>query len=169
MNKQILQQMIDGINDSSFASIDTETPVTLKGGKKNPLQNRVTKRTVGSSVMLFTNKNSNGYENMVKRRLEQEGKNPEGFILGVRKWGTRVPNTPFVEHNDQTYLEVVFLKKGKTEYLVDGKVFNGMIEGLEIAREEGDQGGLDNSVIIRTINSSNIKGITVNKQHHTSN
>ena len=130
MNVQILKDLMKEVNGASFVSIDTLTDVKLLGGKKNPMIGRVTKRGVGHSVMVFQNKKTNGYEAMVQRRLEKEGKNPESFTLGPRQWGTRITDTPFVEHNGQTYLEVIFLKSGKVDYLVDGQEFAGEIEGL---------------------------------------
>ena len=102
-----LVNLLNQVNGASFISIDTLTNVKLTGGKKNPFQGRVTKRVTGSSVMVFQNKNSNGYENMVKRRLQQEGVNPNTFTLSPRAWGQRVPNTCIVEHNGDLYAEVI--------------------------------------------------------------
>jgi hypothetical protein len=164
MNLRILQELMNEVNGNSIISIDTLTDVTVKGGKKNPFLGRVTKRTTGSSVMVFQNKNVNGYENMVKRRLQKEGKNPETFVLGPRQWGTRVPGTPFVEHNGQTYLEVIYLRRGNVEYLVDGQQYKGDIEGLPPDPEEADQGGLSNKVVIRSYNIASLRAITINGQ-----
>lgn len=166
MNEQILKDLMAQVNGSTFISIDTITDVKLTGGKKNPFQGRVTKRTTGSTVMVFQNKTTNAYENMVKRRLEQEGKSQDDFVLGPRMWGTRIENTPFVEHNGQLYLEVIFLKAGKSELLVDGQQYTGEIEGLPAEREESEQGGLSNKVIIRTFKVGSIKAITINKQRY---
>ncbi len=161
-----LENILAEVNGATFIGLDTQTPVTLLGGKKNPLQGHVTKSTVGSNVVIFQNKKTNGYENMIKRRLQQEGKDPSSFVLSPRKWGRRLPNTPFVEHNEQLYLEVIFLKSGKSDYYVDGNQTDpSAIEGLR-EQEEGDQGGLENKVIIRTYNVSNITAITVNKVRH---
>ena len=163
MDANILKQLLKDVNGGTFISIDTETDVKLTGGKSNPFQGRVTKRAIGHNVMVFQNKTTNAYENMVNRRLEAEGRSTE-FEVGPRQWGTRIPNTPFVEHNGKTYLEVIFLKPGAVELLVDGKQFVGVIEGMrEVV--EGDQGGLENKVVIRTFGVDSIKGITVNKQH----
>lgn len=165
MKPQVLEELLQDLNGASFISIDTVTPVTLTGGKANLLQGRVTKRTIGSNVMVFQNKHTNAYENMVNRRLTAEGKTIE-FTVGPRKWGKRVPNTSFIEHNGQSYLEVIFLKAGDVQYLVDGQPFNGVIDGLT-DKTEGEQAGLENKVIIRTIKTENVKAITINKQHYT--
>ena len=146
----------DHVNGNSIISIDTETTLKLRGGKKNLQQGRVTKRQIGSTVMIFQNKLSNGYDNMVKRRLEKEGKDPSSFELGPRTWGSRLPNLPIVEHNGQYYLEVIFLHPGEVKYYLDGKeVSKNTIQGL-IESTSGDQGGLDNKVIIRTFKIDSI-------------
>lgn len=170
-----LINILANVNGASFVSIDTLTQVALKGGKANPFQGRVTKRHTGAQVMVFQNKKSNAYENMVKRRLEKEGKNPASFELKPRKFGVRIPETPFIEHIKvgedgkqfiQRYLEVIFLRPGTSEILVDGKPYDGEIPGLP---EDDDkiptgQGGLDDQVIIRTYKCESIQRIRVDKQ-----
>jgi len=160
-----LREKLVDINGATFIGIDTETPVKLTGGLKNPLQGHVTKLVEGSSVMVFTNQRSNAYSNMVKRRLEAEGKNAEQFILGVRAWGERIPNTPLIDHNGEIYLETIFLRAGTVKYLVDGvETAAADITGLPPRKEEAEQGGLDNKVIIRTYKVSSIKRVTIDKE-----
>ncbi len=167
MNK--LQLLLSQVSGASFISIDSETVPVLKGGKKNLLQGRVLKVAHGQSVMVFQNKNSNAYENMVNRRLVAEGKDPSSFTLGPRAWGTRIPETPFIEHTDKdgnkgTYLEVIFLKAPKNvTYYVDGvETDPATIEGLERPAVDPDaQGGLDNKVVIRTFKCNSIRCIRV--------
>jgi hypothetical protein len=85
----------------------------------------------------------------------------------VRAWGTRIPNTPVIEHekdgNVKYYLEVIFLKPGKTEYLLDGRKISVQdIQGLKETEVDGEsQGGLDNKVIIRTISVDNITEVRI--------
>ncbi len=152
------------VNGCTFAGLDTETKVVLKGGKSNPLQGKVTKRTLNSNVMLFSNKQINGYDAMVKRRLEAEGVDPESFILSPRVWGVRLPNEPVVSHKDKLYLEVIFRKAGHSIYYVDGvQTPKEMIAGLP-DKEEGEQGGLENKVIIRTYAFESINRITIDHE-----
>ena len=159
-----LNPEVSGLNGASFIGIDTVTNVKLKGGKKNDMQGRITKVVTMSSVMIFSNKNSNGYSNMVKRRLEQEGKDFESFEVKPRVWGQRIENTPLVLHKDEYYLEVIFLKSGKVEYKLDGQpIEKNNIVGLSEKRE-GTQGGLNNKVIIRTYKVSSITGIRINNK-----
>lgn len=148
------------LNGCAIGAIDSLTDVKLKGGQSNPQQGRITKEMKGGNVMFFCNINNNSYNDMVKRRLVKEGKDPESFVLGKRAWGERVPNTPFVLHKGELYVEVIFLHSPKqVTYMLDGKpVPKWCVWGLE-EKEEGNQGGLDNKVIIRTYKLSSINRI----------
>lgn len=162
-----LQSLLADVNGNTIISIDTVTIPTLTGGKSNPMQGKIRKVMIGGNVMVFTNKNSNGYENMVQRRLAQEGKDPESFELGERSWGERIKGTPFVEHKGQMYLEVIFLRPGKSHYEHGVRPIDARdIIGLKEAGETGDQGGLVNKVIIRTFKADSISAITINGQRH---
>lgn len=159
----LLNPAVSGINGASFIGLDSLTDVGLKGGKSNPMLGQVQKCTIGSSVMVFQNKNSNGYANMVKRRLEQEGKNPATFELSPRKWGQRIDGTPLVEHKGTYYLEVIFLKSGQTSYLLNGRpIKKALIQGLESDHEESVQGGLDDKVVIRSYKVDSLTRISIN-------
>lgn len=153
------------VNGSSFVGIDTLTEVKLTGGKKNPMQGRITKRMTGSQVMCFQNKNINGYAAMIGRRLLAEGKDPATFVLGERAWGQRVPNMPIIEHFKDGatayYLEVIFLKAGAVSYFQDGApIEKSDIVGLD-DKSEGEQGGLENKVIIRSFRADSITEVRV--------
>jgi hypothetical protein len=159
-----LSEAIANVVGASFIGVDTITEVKLTGGKKNPFSGRVTKASNGNSVQVFTNKNSNAYENMVKRRLEKEGKNPDDFKLGERTWGTRIPNTPMVEHNGELYLEVIFLKAGDSTLLLDGLPYTGDVKditGYPVEKESTGQGGLEDKVVIRTFKAASIKRLRI--------
>lgn len=155
------------VNGASFVGIDTLTEVKLAGGKKNPHQGRITKRMTGASVMCFQNKNVNGYEAMVQRRLLQEGKNPASFELGQRAWGTRIPNMPIIEHFKDGfvhyYVEVIFLKPGDVEYRLDGAPIKkadiiGLVERVD---DPESQGGVDNKVVIRSFAADSITEVRI--------
>lgn len=162
-----LAVLLATMNGATFMGIDTESSVKLTGGKANPFKDRVTKRQTGSTVMLFQNKHVNGYESMVKRRLAQEGKDPDSFELGPRLWGTRIPGAPIIEHNGEHYLECTFQNAGPKEYLVDGVVTDqATITGMPAERDEGEQGGLDNKVIIRTFKMSSLTAVRIGGQEY---
>ena len=163
MKLETAQEVFATLAGGTFVGIDTLTDVALKGGKKNPQQGRITKETVGSTVMCFSNTNGSAYDAMVKRRLAAEGKDPDTFQLGERAWGTRVAGTPFVEHKGAYYLEVIFMHAGETQYLQDGyPIAAELIEGLPEKREDNGQGGLDNKVIIRTYALDSIVAMRAN-------
>ncbi len=161
-----LYEVMKSVNGATFISICTSTDPPLLLGNKNPMKGRVRKHVKDSSVMVFQNKRINGYEAMVHRRLVQEGKDPKSFILSNRQWGQRIINTPFVEHKGKFYLEVIFLRCGEIIYTLDGSIIDpSEIIGLKPKAEEGEQGGLDNKVIIRTYALQSINSITINKKH----
>ena len=164
MKYATLVNAVANINGASFVGLDTHTDVTLAGGKSNPMQGRVTKRMIGATVMSFQNKNFSAYEAMVKRRLVAENKDPEAFVLGPRAWGTRIPNMPIVEHKGEYFLEVIFMKPGTVVYELDGNSIDPMaIIGLK-APTAGEQGGLEDKVIIRTFKAESITELRVDGQ-----
>ena len=170
MRLETILNAVETISGAAFIGIDTDSIVTLKGGKKNPLQGRVHKVTLGSTVMCFQNKYTNGYENMVRRRLEQEGKDPDSFKLSPRVWGTRVPEMPIVVHEKdgvvKHYLEVIFMHAGTSHYYMDtpdNTISKDMIIGLEAPRHSGKgQAGLNDRVIIRTYDIASITALRIN-------
>ena len=163
-----LRDILKSVNGATFITIDTSTEPKLTGGKGNPHKGCVRKVTTGANVMVFQNKTVNGYEAMVKRRLEKEGKAPESFELSPRKWGTRLPNTPIVEHKGNYYLEVIFLNKGKTHYELNGiETDANLISGLPSYNGEAEQGGLNDKVVIRTFKIDSLTSITINKETYT--
>lgn len=122
----------------SFAGLDTVTVPTLLGGKKNEMQGRVNKITQGSLVLLFSNANSNGYENMINRRLKAtQGESAEPFKVGALAWGEKIPNTPLIVHTNKKgetnyYIQTIFSQCAKT-------LKNVAIEmGLEINEKDSD-------------------------------
>ena len=67
-----VKTVLAALRGVSFIGLDMETVVPLKGGKKNPMQGRVTKRVTGSTVLIAQNKNTNTYQNMVRNRIAGE-------------------------------------------------------------------------------------------------
>jgi len=162
-----ITKILDNVNGASFISMDTTTTPILKGGKKNPMQGRVQKHNKGANIMVFQNKKANAYDNMVKRRLIAEGKDPELFKLSPRAWGTRLQGLPLVEHKGALYLEVIFLASGQTSYTLDGQPIDAdSIEGLDIGKPEGKQGTLEDKVIIRTFKMDSITRLSIGDKEY---
>ena len=105
-----LQNLVNKIQGCSFASIDATC--YPKPGLKLVIQ--------GERVILFTNKYCSGYENMVRRRIEEAGKDASLFVLGKLPWGTRVPDSPFIEHKGKCYLQTIGLANGSEKWFRDG-------------------------------------------------
>lgn len=170
MKNETLLSAVSSVSGNSFVGLDMVSTVKLKGGKKNPQQGRVQKQVTGAVVQVFQNKDKNGYEAMVKRRLIAEGKSAEDFTVGERAWGKRIDDTPIVEHTKdgetKFYLEGIFQQAGEVQYLLDGvPVALEDIEGLESGKiSETSQGGLENKVVIRTIDAKNIAVLRINGQ-----
>jgi hypothetical protein len=164
MDSNKLINAVSNVNGNTFVGMTTVTTPTLLGGKKNAMQGRVKKHMIDANVMVFQNKNVNGYEAMVQRRLIAEGKDPASFELGPRAWGTRVEGLPIVEHKDKIYLEVIFLAPGKVFYTLDGTpIEKEAIEGLrEVEPSEESQGGLSNKVVIRTFAAESVAELKIN-------
>lgn len=154
-----IHTLLDSIKGNTFASMDTIVEVDLKGGKKNPMKGRVTKHTTGNRVQLFTS--HKGYKNMVNRRLEAEGK-VANFEPAALRWGTRVDDSPLIEHNGKFYLQCIFIKGGESTYKLDNKVIDKAdIEGLDEKEVTSGRQGLEdeNSVIVRTFALDSIREI----------
>lgn len=111
MERAVLENLLREINGCTFASIDTIKLVSPG----------ITKETTGKRIILFTNKKSSGYENMVRRRLQEAGKDPREFVSGDLPWGTQVPNSPLVEHKGKVYLKCIDLTEGQAKYFMLGE------------------------------------------------
>lgn len=151
-NMEILERFAN-IEDGLKVRLKYTSKVKLTGGKKNPHQDRVTKVTEGCLVQLF--KSGKGYFDKVNEGLVSEGKEAN-FEPGKRAWGERVEGTPFIAHGEKTYLECIFEESGRSKYFLDGEeIDKEEIEGLP-EKKEGEQGGLESKVIVRTIQIDSI-------------
>lgn len=186
-----IADILSGVKGTAFTSIDTLTKedlysrlssltpehrmlCSLMNVKSNPMIGRIFKKLVGNSVIVFTS--SAGYRNMVKRRLEVEGKNPDDFVVKPPIWGTRIADTPIIEHNGEHYLEVVFQKPGRKSYLgmigssnkleeIEKDVIFGLKKPAKIA--DSAQAYLENMVILRRYKLSSITGIRFDGKEFT--
>lgn len=164
--RDLLETKLSG---ASFVTINTTTTpklnktlVTDDGRIENPYFDKVTKQSK-LNCQIFQNKVKNGYEEMVKRRMVKEGKDPETFELQPRKWGVRLPNLPIIEHKGEYYLEVIVHNTLSSEYIYNNKsVKSTEIKGWPSSGDpEKSQGGIEDKVEIRSIKLSNIKEIHI--------
>lgn len=152
MQLEDIQDLLTRIKGCTFASLDAET--FPKSG--------IRKVTTGERVMLFTNKGGSSYERLVKRRLEQAGKDPDNFVLGDRAWGDPIPNSPLIYHNGKWYLQVIQMERGvETFYFTSGReVPDPMKMGL--GRKRTNQGlSREDEVIVETYKLDNIIRLTL--------
>lgn len=210
-----IKDVLDTLRGVSFIGLDIETLVKLKGGRKNPMQGRVTKRVTGSTVLICQNKTTNTYQNMVRNRLagqflaeavakaeeskallldilsptelaelalkiesaleagedDRKSEAEDAFTVSARKWGERIPESPFIKHtkagelHPSYYLDTIWLRAGEVAFFLDGNpIAEDAIEGYEkpAVREGANvQGGLkaENQVIVRSIGLDSILSI----------
>lgn len=120
--------LLSKIQGCTFANLDAMTEPS----------NGIQKVTTGVRIILFTNKKSSGYENMVKRRLEEAGKDPNGFVLGDLLWGTRLPDSPVIENKGKHYLQCILLSEGQSKYFIGGREVPQ--DGLMLRQRSNNQG-----------------------------
>lgn len=142
-----LLETIDKIKGCTFASIDSVT---------EPVRG-LTWRHEGERVILF-NCDHSGYEAMVRRRLEKEGKDPN-FTVDTLPWGERVKG-PLIHHKGKHYLQTIQLQPGTSVYKIGQTVIPAYEAERMLPRRSSNQGlELDNTVRVNTYNVDNITEI----------
>jgi len=145
-NLLTIEEIIE-IVGNSFLGLTTSTKPILVGGKsKNPMFGLIEKfTTLGGQC--FSNTNKNGYE---EKKLKE---NPD-FVLKERKWGSRIPNTAFVENKGKKYLEIIIQSVSKVDFELSGKhIPKDDIQGLPVREERNVEivtYGFDSILEIRT-------------------
>ena len=150
----------------------------------NPHFDRISKMNVGSSVIIGAS-----YENMVRKHLaeqqieeqnlaadlEAEGKvnaakailenqaDPNDFVVGERKWGTRIPGTPMIEHKGDYYIDMIYRKAGESSFRNGGKLIDEseLLGYTKSAPKPEAQGGVDKKVVFRTTKLDSIVAIRI--------
>lgn len=152
MKLEQIQELLGKISGCTFALIDTQTRPSVG----------IRKVVTGERVILFTNQKGSGYENMVRRRLEVFGRDPNIFVLSDLPWGERIPNSPLIHHNEKHYLQTICLSPGQSSYFI-GK--NTPIDGKTLPYERANAPGQGlppgKEVIVRTYALDNITRIVV--------
>lgn len=139
MTRDDLIPLLSQIKGCTFAGMDTETKAY-----------GVRKIETGISVLLFGSPYNNGYEKMVKRRLEAAGKNPLDFVLSDLPWGERHhTGLPIITHKGEDYLQTIVLREGKIEAFV----------GVNTPYHPGSNPGGNEIVKVRTYKLSSITAI----------
>lgn len=153
-----MTKRLDQVMPEDKIQVQFYTEVKLTGGKSNPLQGKVRKL----STVFATATGQDTYKNRVGHQLFVEGKSNDGYKPKDRAWGTRVGNSPIIEHNGERYLEFIVEAPVSTVYMVEGKITDPQfIDGFPEPRErnEDSQGGVEKEIKIRCIKEENILSI----------
>lgn len=162
ISKGELLELLTSLKTSTFATIYTRT-IPDMNKKNNPYLDRIEKYMEANVCLNFI------YSNSVNRQRDKEG-NEEQFTPHERRWGTRIPGTTLVQHGNQYYIEVRFLKPGNTFYLCDGNVIDvsEFSQFLKSSRSNAEHQGLsyENEVVIRDFKIDSILEIKMLKEHY---
>ena len=102
------------LNNPSEVILNIETLCRVTGGKSNPMQGRVTKRYDVVAEL-----------SMKDLYLKKMREDDPDFVVGQRKWGTRVGTGCMIEHKGKQYMEC-FIKEFRSGilYYLDGVPIN---------------------------------------------
>jgi hypothetical protein len=164
--------LISGLEERSrrgaiIATIEALTDARLKRG--NTL-GQVLKRAVVNVMLNWA------YERAVNRQREREAgasndeacaSTIETFRAHPRKWGRRVPRTPFVRHREKLYVECKIQRVVSTAYeLLDGTaVPEASVLPFLPARSASRQ-GVDREIVLRDYGIDSIVALTVDGERY---
>lgn len=163
VNLKKLQKILQNVGSCKFVGLITETEPAIKSPKTSGMAGRIKKI---SEVTLLTG-DSLSYESVINRRRKKVGLEAVEQVK-PRKWGQRIPNTPFVIHNGQLYLETQIIAVGNVKYLLDGKeVPKEEVKEFLTEKKEGDIYGLGkDQPIWRDYKLGSIREVRADKHHY---
>lgn len=157
ISKSDLISVLKSVKGSTFVNIETVTEPQLLGGKSCPF-NGITKHSIINGCIGFK------YENSVNnQRLREASIND--FKSEPRKWGTKIPNTPLVEHQGTYYLEVKVEKTEQPVYVLSGKIIDNK-EIIPYIPKISSRQDLVKEVILRDFKIDSISRIKINKTQY---
>lgn len=156
-----IEKIFDKSN-ATFVSFVAKTKPKMKK-KGNPFTDKnVEKVAKVRGIVNFR------YQNSVNNQRVRENKE-DNFESAPRRWGQRIPKTPFVEHKGNKYLEV---KREHVDYTfyIDGKeigedqakILEQYLYASEPKRQE-----VDNTVTLRDYKLESIEELNANNQTYT--
>ncbi len=154
MELETLKVLVSRIHGCTFATIDTETWPTKA----------VRKISRGERVVIFRTKGGSGYEAMMKRRLEEAGKNAESFKVGSLPWGTRIEDLPLIECNGNVYLQTIEIAPGEDVYylgMTDQVLLDPTPYGVKRRNLSHQDLSRDQQVKVSTYRIDNIRRIAI--------
>lgn len=153
MELDVLKNVLDNIHGATFASLDATTEP--KPG--------LLCETKAARVIIFRTTGGSGYENMVKRRLEEAGKDPDAFNVGSLPWGERIGDLPLIENKGKYYLQTVMLSEGQKHYYLAASHREVNPENFGIRNKKPYGQGLpeEDAVYMKTWNIDNLDRLTI--------
>jgi hypothetical protein len=177
INRAELVELLTSLAQSGRASIvtihATTDPKVKKGsGRGKPPANdfygRCEKRSVVNGIVNW--KYSNAVNNQRAREHEGDIAELEYFEPAPRRWGVRLEGLPFVEHKDNTYLELKVERSLSHSYhcTETGEQFDSNeVEQWLPTRSESSRQEVEKLVILRDYNLDSITGIKAGGVEYT--
>ena len=136
--------------------------LVVKGKSPNPYYGRLLKHARVNGMINWV------YANSVNNQRAREGLEPD-FVPEPRKWGQRIPKSPYVIHTPKGSTERKFYLELKGEkvlfvnWLCDGKPieYDTVKPYLPARKEEGARQGVEKKIYLRDYELCNIKSITI--------
>jgi hypothetical protein len=160
MDLEALKSLLGRITGCTFASIDAD--FEPRPGFRKVVKNEV--------VLLYRTKGVSGYENMVRRRLVDVGRDASQFTVGELPWGERVDNLPLIAHDGKTYLQTILVKPGEIQAFIGPDIVQREVDPalfpdiflrttdiLKAARAQGLPA--EKAVVVRTYNIESLTEI----------
>jgi hypothetical protein len=149
-----VEDRLRALGPDSRVVLETLTEPDLRkssaAGMPNPFRGTLRKRTRLRAVL------NADYAKAVNARRVAEGK-PADFVPSARKWGTKVPGTPLLEHKGETYVEYLAAEVLSVAYELDGRPVEAKtLEPWLPARTPGGAQGLDDQVVVRSVKLANV-------------
>ena len=152
-------ELLKKIDCATICTIKTKTEVKLRSvdgeGNENNFSPSVTKISTVNGILC------SDYENAVNKQRGKEGLK-KNFSSKSRAWGTRIGDSSLIEHKGEFYLEIRVLS---SSYLYETD------EGVPLSDEEVEliskflppsrptRQGVENEIVVRTYNLSNIREV----------
>lgn len=149
MKTQLVRPSVSDLSSRSGNTIllSWESTPTLTGGRKNPMQGRVTKLSTGTVTL--------GATGAYAIRKVEEGEFSSSDEVQKRPWGSRIGNTCIIEHKGAMYAEFFYEDKPHSTYFLDNVVIaKDDIIGLPVNTRK------DTKVLLSTVKAANIKILT---------
>lgn len=154
------ESLLRSVRSKTHAQLVTLTePDMLKtssAGTPNPVHGRIRKRTRLTAYL------GANYAEEVNAQRRREGK-PADFVPKKRPWGTRIGDSPLIEHKGQLYLEYQPDQVDDVAYELDGSAVPEVeLEPWLRPKAKSSLQGVDDEVVVRLVKLSNLVSVSLN-------